>query len=343
MRRLEHLALAVLLAAVAVLSWRQFRPVTSAAPEEASVAARPAPGPPRAAAAPEPDAPEPPPREETDAERAAREVQVNRRALAAAEEGAQLDALLDRAKQLLSADGLDALFAAEFPRQSGHGNDDDLRRLVAEFAKETDPARLWALAQRIRFHLTDPRGRIWTVDQLAYAAFETWAKEGDDAVKRGVALGAAGATGWGDEDELLRDRLLHDPDVRVRATAAGLLRPPKGVNAADAAPVADRFRELLGSSDPAIRAQAARGFGPWAFREADVEALVSAAQRDSSDGVRTAAARSLAACRSDRARTALAGLAADPAQPQAVRDAAAEGLRQGGVIEEVRVIRADTK
>lgn len=342
MRRLEHLTIAVLLAAVAGLSFVHFRvprPAPLAPPMAEAKPAAPAP-----AVASEPESAKPPePPEESAAERIARDDQAKRWALAAAEEGSQFNALLDRAKEILAAGGLDALFNAEFPKQSGNGNDEDLRRLVEAFAAETDPARLWALAQRIRFHLTDPRGRIWTVDSDAYAAFEKWAREGDDPVKRGVALGAAGATGWGDEAALLRDRLLHDPDVRVQATAAGLLPAPKGVSAADAAPVADRFRELLASSDPAIRAQAAKGFGPWAFRDENAGALIAAAERDSSESVRAAATRSLAGCRSDRAREALSGLAADPSQPQAVRDAASEGLLQGGVIEEVRLLQSSPK
>ncbi len=331
MRRLEHAVIAFLLAALVALSYVHFRaprPAVNAPPAAEPVAERPAPPPPAApgtAPSPEPE----PAREESAAERQAREYQELRWNLDRAEEGGQLEALFDLAKKVVRDDGVGGLFWAPCPAQAGSGNDEDLRRLVGEFGKETDPARLWALAQRIRFHLTDPRSRIWTIDAEAYAAFEKWARDAEDPYKRGFALGSAGATGWGDEAALNRDRLLNDPDVRVRATAAGLLPAPKGVGEAEARPVADRFRELLGSTDPGIRASAARGFGAWAYRSEDVEALVRAAREDSSESVRLSATRSLGANGSDLARRTLREIAENPSESQAVRDAAGEQLLDG--------------
>lgn len=325
MRRLEHFAIALLLAALVALSYVHFRaprPAVNAPPAAEVVAELPAPPVPRP---PEPADPEPP-REESAADRQAREYQELTWALDRAGEQGELNRLLDFAKKTLQDGGVSALLWAPCPPQTGSGNDEDLRRLVAEFGKETDPALLWALAQRIRFHLTYPRGRIWTIDEQAYAAFKKWGVEAEDPLKRGFALGAAG---WGNETELMRDRLLNDPDARVRATAARMMPPPKGVSEDDARPVADRFRELLGSTDDGIRASAASGFGAWAFRAEDVEALVRAAKDDSSESVRLSATRSLGANGSDLARRTLREIAGNPSESQAVRDAAGEQLLEG--------------
>ncbi len=328
MRRIEHAVIAFLLAALAALSYVHFRaprPAVNAPPAAEAVAelpALPAPRPSEPAAPAEPE----PPREESPAERQAREYQELTWALDRAGEQGELNRLLDAAKKTLQDGGVSALLWAPCPPQTGSGNDEDLRRLVAEFGKETDPALLWALAQRIRFHLTAPRGTLWTIDEEAYVAFKKWGVESEDPLKRGFALGAAG---WGSEAELMRDRLLNDPDARVRATAARMMPPPKGVSEDDARPVADRFRELLGSTDDGIRASAASGFGAWAFRAEDVEALVRAAKDDSSESVRLSATRSLGANGSDLARRTLREIAGNTAESQAVREAAGEQLLEG--------------
>ncbi|MCE9583215.1 MAG: HEAT repeat domain-containing protein, partial [Planctomycetes bacterium] len=277
------------------------------------------------------------PRPESANEQRAREVAAQQHALAGAAESGQFDKLLDLAKQILADGGAEALLWAPCPQQTGSGNDEDLRRLVAEYGKETDPARLWALAQRIHHHLTYPRGTIWTVDLEACETFAKWATEGEDPLKRGFALAASGTNA--------RNPLLFDPDFRVRGTAAGLLPAPKGISASDAAPVADSYRELLNSTDPNIRAAAAKGFGPWAFRPEDVDALIHAAQSDSSELVRANAARSLATNGSDRAKEALTAIAKDLAQPDAVREAARIGMRESGIVpeglESIRVLSRD--
>lgn len=334
MRRFEHAVIAFLLAALAALSYVHFRaprPAVNAPPAAGAVAERPAPPVPRP---PEPAEPEPP-REESPAERQAREYQELRWALDRAGEQGELNRLLDFAKKTLQDGGVSALLLAPCPPQTGSGNDEDLRRLVAEFGRETDPALLWALAQRIRFHLTFPRGRLWTIDEQAYAAFKKWGVEAEDPLKRGFALGAAA---WGSESELMRDRLLNDPDARVRATAARMLPPPKGVSEDEARPVADRFRELLGSTDDGIRASAASGFGAWAFRSEDVEALVRAATDDSSESVRLSATRSLGANGFDLARRTLREIAESPSESEAVRGAARDQLLEG-----IHVLAPDTK
>ncbi|KAF0244515.1 MAG: hypothetical protein FD180_2476 [Planctomycetota bacterium] len=355
MRRFEHAVIALLLAALAALSYVHFLSripaVNTPAAGTRSEALPPSVSPPvsgrQPADAAHDGANPASPRQESDDERRAREYAGTRLKMAELEESQQFDRLVDLAKSHLAAGGADALFWALFPKQEGSGNDEDLRRLVAEYAKETDPARLWALAQRIRFHLTDPRGRIWTVDSDAFREFEKWASAEGDPYKRGFALGSAGATGWGDESAVTRGRLLNDPDERIRATAAVLLPAPNGVSADEARPVADRYRELLESRDENVRASAAGSFGPWAFREEDVEALVRAAGSDSSDAVRANATRALAANGSDKAKQALADLVKDLSQPQVVRDAARQGLKGAGVVpeglEEIKVIRSGGK
>jgi len=354
-RRFEHAVIAILLAALAALSYVHFlsrRPAGNAPPADSLTEAK-------SPAAPPPDSVRQPgdaahdvaipasSRQESEDERRAREFAGTRLKTAAAEESGELDRLVELAKTYLAAGGADALFWALFPKQEGNGNDEDLRRLVTEYAKETDPARLWALAQRIRFHLSDPRGRIWTVDSDAYREFEKWASADGDPFKRGFALGSAGATGWGDVAGLARRQLLEDPDERIRATAAGLLPPPNGVSPNEAGPIADRYRDLLESNDEYVRASAAKGYGPWAFREDDLERLSRTAANDRSDRVREIATRSLAGNGSDRAKKALRDLAADISQPQVVRFAALEGLKSLGIVPEglegIRAIRSEGK
>jgi len=183
---------------------------------------------------------------------------------------------------------------------------------------------------------------MWTIDQEAYRAFERQAVEATDPVKRQIALGSVGATGWGDAEALARGRMMDDPDARVRATAAGLMRPPKGVSEADARPVADRFREMLRDADANVRAAAARGFSGWAYRAEDVEALSGVARNDPSETVRLNATRSLSAMSSEAARRALGGLANDASQPAEVREAARAGLKDAGVVpEEIRVVQVE--
>jgi hypothetical protein len=338
MKRAEHFVIALLAAALAALSYLHFRPHGA---ESARVPDSPAPPPGVApevrseedalpmrpgAASPLEDSAAP-----RDAEARAKAYQEKRAREAREREQGELDRLLEFARRLLAEGGVEALLWAEALDQNGEGNDEDLRRLIAQFAKETDPAALWALAQRIRFHLTDPRGRLWTVDQEAYREFETWAREEPDAFKRGFALGSAGSTGWGKEGAWLRDRMLNDPDARLRGRAAGLLPPAKNLPESEARPVADRYRELLDDRDERVRESAARGYGGWAYRESDAERLIEAARRDSSEGVRAAAAAALGSCVFDTARKALAEIAADPAQPAGVR-AAAEMALAGGVV-----------
>lgn len=342
MRQIEHAVIVILFSAVVALSWLIVRHRC----EEGEAAVAGAPGSPEAAPAPgvepagEVRAPEPAP-----AESRARAHQEERTREIREGEQSEFDRLLDVARGLLQSGGVEALLWAPFPEQAGSGNDEDLRRLVEMFGAETDPARLWAIAQRIRFHLTDPRGRLWTVDQDAVRAFERFAVEDADPLKRQVALGSSGPTGWGGGEALVRGRMMGDPDARVRATAAGLMRPPQGVSEADAQPVADRFREMLSDADPNVRAAAARGFGGWAYRDDDVEALARAARTDASEAVRLNATQSLAAAGTDAGRRALVEISNDPAQSGGVRAAAVAGLKGAGVVpsgvQEVRVIRAD--
>lgn len=342
MRQIEHAVIVILFSAVVALSWLIVRHRC----EEGEAAVAEVPGFPKAAPAPSgggaggvPEA------DPVPVESRARAYQEVRAREVRDSEQREFDRLLEVARSLLQSGGVDELLWAPFPGQAGSGNDEDLRRLVEMFGAETDPARLWAIAQRIRFHLTAPRGRLWTVDQEAVRAFERFAVEDADPLKRQVALGAFGSTGWGGVEELVRGRMMGDPDARVRATAAGLMRPPQGVSEADARPVADRFREMLADADPNVRAAAARGFGGWAYREEDVDALSRAARTDASEAVRLNAAGSLSAAGTDAARRALADLANDPAQPAAVRDAARAGLKAAGVVpsglEDVRVIRTE--
>ncbi len=335
MRRIEHGVIAVLAAALAALSWvHWFRggPVGEGPPgvapkaeeaREETVAGGAPPSEPVGKAG----MPAPATLGESEDERRARVYAEERRAEVAGAEQARFDALLDQARALIASGGLDALLWAPFPLQTGSGNDRDLMRLVAEFEGETDPARLWALAQRIRFHLTDPRGTLWTTDPAATVAMERMTREDADPLKRALALGSGGGG-------VARNRLLHDLDARVQAKAAGILPAPSGVKEGDAGPVADRYRELLGNPDAQVRTEAARGFGRWAFRDADVDALIEIARTDPSPGVRAAAAQSLGAGSSDRARKALSAIAADPTQPESVRAAARGQLEGAGVLPE---------
>lgn len=344
MRRLEHVAIALLSAALLALLIVHFRSRREGPREPAATAVNSVPVTPRIPSAVSPPAeaeaglPEP----LTDAEARAKAWQEKRAREERDEERAQFEALLDRARELTKAGGLDGLLWGDSPEQRGDGNDEDLRRLVAEFERETDPERLWALAQRIRFHLTDPRSRIWTVDQDAFERFARQATDASDPVKRQIALGVSAGTGWGDRAAACRDRLLKDPDVRVRAKAAELMPPPKGASASEARPVAERFRELLLDGSSGVRAAAAGGFGGWAYREEDADALAEVARSDPSEAVRLGAARSLAASAAPGARDRLRDLAGDASLPSAVRDAARAGL-SGGVVpeglEEVRVVR----
>jgi hypothetical protein len=338
MNRIAALVIALQSAVIAGLLWLQFRPPPEPAPRPAEAVApvpEPLPTPPRRPEPPDDDPrgiPAGPQPLESQAERRAREYREERSQQAADAERKQFGALLDAARALLASGGLDALLWESYPHwQNGEGNDEDLRRLVSEFATETDPARLWALAQRIRFHMTDPRGSIWIVDEEAVKGFMKWASEAEDPVKRQIALSAVGATGWG-RDQFKRDRFLNDPDARVQATAGAMLGLPRGVSEKDAAPLADRFRELLRSPDERVRAAAATGFSGWAFREEDVDALIAAAKTDTSMRVRENSLYGLGMSGSERARRTLKEIVADATYPESFRSRAATELARTGVV-----------
>ncbi|MBI2921599.1 MAG: HEAT repeat domain-containing protein [Planctomycetes bacterium] len=332
MRRFQSAVIALQTAAIVGLLWLHFGKREEPAPAKTEVPSPETAAEPVQAPRPKPaDAPETQKRGESDAEQRAREYQEARSSETADLETTQFESLLESARNLFAQGGLDALLWAPFPHdQKGQGNDEDLRRLVALFASETDPARLWALAQRIRFHLTDPRGSIWTIDQNAFDAFSTCAREAEDPVKRQIALSACGATGWG--DDLKTDRFLHDPDARVQATAGPMLGRPRGVSESEAAPIADRFRELLRSPDEHVRASAAMGFTGWAYREDDVEALITAAKTDTSMNVRRSALYGLGMSGSERARRTLKEIVADTSYPEDLRSRAATELSRTGIV-----------